>query len=127
MIRSAITMTTAADGSATGYIPEDGRRSITGRVVSLGYTRTDYLTTVDITITSENADESIWTEANVTATKRIVPMQAAHTTAGVAVLYAAGNPIYEPVHLVKDRIKIVLAQGGDTKVGAFAVVIAEKE
>ncbi len=127
MIRSAITLTTDGAGAATGYIPGDGRRSLTGRVVSLGYTRTDYLTTVDITITSELAGESIWTEANVTATKRIVPLQAAHTTAGVAVEYEAGKPIYEPVHLVKDRLKIVLAQGGNAKVGVFAVVIAEKE
>ena len=40
--------------------------------------------------------------------------------AGVAALYAGGgSAVLAPIALAKDRIKIVVGSGGDTKVGVF--------
>ena len=56
--------------------------------------------------------------------KTVAPRQALHTVAGVAAVYAAaGEPVLGPIGISDSRIKIVLAQGGDTKTGVFHFVI----
>jgi len=117
--RFVVPVTTAADGSATAYTPR-----VSGKVVSIRYVKTDYADTVDFTITAEATGEGIWTEENVTATTSRYPRAATHSNAGVAALYAAGGTgVLAPVALGRDRVKIVLANGGDTTTGAFHVVV----
>lgn len=118
--RHDITLTTDASGDAVGYIPVS-----TGRLINLIYTKTDYADTVDFTITAEATGQTLWSELNVTASKTVAPRQATHSTAGVAAVYAgAGEAVLDHILLAKDRIKIVVAQGGATKVGKFTAVIA---
>lgn len=122
-IRVGATVTTAADGSVTAYIGTNA--PLTGRLIDLQYVKTDYADTVDFTITSENTGRSLWSESNVTTSKVIAPRQPTHDQAAAASLYAAGGePVEDHYVLVNDRIKIVLAQGGDTKVGTFYAVLA---
>lgn len=118
--RKSVTLTTAADGSATGYIVVPY-----GRVASLHYVKTDFADGVDFAITVEATGEGLWTEANVNAAKSVYPRAAVHDVAGVAALLAAGGEaIVEPVFMAQDRIKVVIAQGGDTKTGEIIAVIA---
>lgn len=113
-------ITTAADGSATAYTPV-----VTGRVWQIGYVKNDFAAGVDFAITAERAGETIWTEADVNASKTVLPRAATHSTAGVAALYAAGgSAVLEPLVVADDRVKIVIAQGGNAKVGTFYVTIA---
>ena len=117
--RFVVTVTTASDGSATAYTPY-----LSGYINAIEYIKTDYTDGVDFTITAEATGETIWTEANVNAAKVCLPRAATHSTAGVAALYAAGGTaVLERIALGRDRVKIVLAQGGATKTGAFHVIV----
>lgn len=128
--RHAITIETAANGTATAYLPEAGAepgvgpgRSLTGRILELIYTKGDFAAGVDFTITAEATGETIWTETDVNASKTVVPGQPTHSTAGVAATFDGTRAVLAPIVLANDRIEIVIASGGDTKSGTFTVVI----
>jgi hypothetical protein len=116
-----VNVTTAADGSATAYTPY-----LSGRLSAIHYVKTDFANGVDFTITSERVGETVWAENDVNASATRRPRAATHSTAGVASLYAAGGTaVTDLIRLSRDRVKIVIASGGDTKTGAFHVVIDE--
>jgi len=123
-----VPVTTDGSGDATAFTALDGRGNadqINGRVVSIAYTKTDFATGVDFTITDETTGQTIWTEANVDASKTVAPRQATHSTAGVASLYAAaGTAVQGDVFVANERIKIVVANGGVTKTGSFVIHVA---
>lgn len=116
--RQAVTVVTIADGSATAYSD-----TITGKISQIRYVKTDFAAGVDFTITSEATGETIWTESDVNASATRAPRQPTHSTAGVAALYAGGGAaVNDHIALANDRIKIVIAAGGDTKTGTFHIV-----
>lgn len=116
--RVAVTVTTAADGSATAYSD-----TVTGQISTIRYVKTDFAAGVDFTITSEATGETIWTEADVNASATRAPRQATHSTTGVAALYAATFAVNDKIVIANDRVKIVIANGGDAKVGTFYVIV----
>lgn len=117
--RFTVAVTTAADGTATEYTPY-----LSGYVNAVHYVKTDYTDGVDFTITAEATGETIWTQSDVNASVVKAPRMATHSTAGVAALYAAGGTaINDRISLGRDRIKIVLAQGGNVKTGTFVFLI----
>lgn len=119
--RQIVTVITASDGSATQYSPV-----VSGRLTAIHYVKTDYANTVDFTITSEAVGETLWAESNVSASATRRPRAATHATDGTAALYAAGGTaVQDLIRLSRDRVKIVLAQGGDTKTGVFHIVIED--
>lgn len=118
--RHAVPITTAADGSATAYT----EKAVTGRVVAVSYAKTDFDNGVDFTITTETTLQDIWVETNVNASTVRAPRQATHGTDGVARLYAAGgSAVGGYVHAAFERIKIVIAQGGNVKSGTFYILV----
>lgn len=120
MRRYKLTLTTDASGNVTGYSPR-----IAGEIHSIQYVKTDYATGVDFTITAEATGETLWTEADVNASKACYPRAATHSTAGVASLYAAGGTAVQArPGVASDRVKIVIAQGGNAKVGTFHILVA---
>jgi hypothetical protein len=117
--RVAVTVTTAADGSATAY-----SEVLTGKLSQIRYVKTDFAAGVDFTITAEATGETLWTEANVDASTTRAPRQATHGTDGVAALYAAaGTAVLDKIALAKDRVKIVIAAGGNAATGTFHIVM----
>lgn len=115
--RNTVSVTTASDGTATEYSDV-----INGKIVSIRYVKTDFATGVDFTITADATGETIWTESDVNASVTVAPRQDTHSTAGVAALYAAGGAaVNDQIALSNDRVKIVIAQGGDTKSGTFHI------
>jgi len=117
--RHDVALTTDASGDVTGYTP-----IVSGRVVTLVYTKTDFEDGVDFTITADSSGETIWTESNVNAAKTVRPRVATHDTAGVASLYAGGGePVETPVIVANERIKVVIAQGGNVKTGKITVYV----
>jgi len=117
--RHTVSVTTAADGSATAYSPV-----LSGRLSQIRYVKTDFADGVDFTITAEATGETLWSEENVNASATRAPRQATHSTAGAAALYAAaGQAVLDKIVLAADRVKIVIASGGDTKTGTFHVVV----
>lgn len=118
--RHVVAVTTDGSGDAIAYTPA----GVSGKIVSIRYVKTDFADGVDFTITSEATGETIWTEANVNASKTCVPRAATHGTDGVAALYAAGGAaVLNRIALANDRVKIVVASGGASKVGAFHVTL----
>ena len=119
--RFIVDVTTASDGSATAYSPY-----LSGEIVQISYIKTDFADGVDFTITGEAIGQTLWAESNVNAAKNCFPREAIHSTAGVAALYAAGGTsVNDRIALSRDRVKIVIAQGGNTKTGTFHVVVKD--
>ncbi len=117
--RHVVSVTTASDGSATAYSPY-----LSGYIHAIEYKKTDFTDGVDFTITAEATAETIWTEANVNAAKVCLPRAATHSNAGVAALYASGGTaVNDRIALAQDRVKIVIASGGDTHTGAFHILV----
>lgn len=118
--RLVVAVTTIADGSATAY--SDG--PVTGKISQIRYVKTDFDNGSTITITSEATGETIWTETAVNASTTRAPRQATHSTAGAAALYAGGgSAVNDKIALANDRIKIVVAAGGNAKTGTFHFVL----
>lgn len=119
--RYVVDVTTAADGSATAY-----SESITGVLDSIQYVKDGsnaYANGVDFTITTETTLQTLWAESDVNASAKRAPRQPTHSTAGVAALYAgSGTAVNAPIAIARERVKIVLAAGGDTKTGKFHIV-----
>jgi hypothetical protein len=117
--RYEVTVTTAADGTATAYSPR-----IAGKIHSIRYVKTDFADGVDFAITANATGENIWTESNVNATADRYPRAPTHSQAGVAALYAAGGTgVLAPIALASDKVKIVIAQGGNVKTGTFHILV----
>jgi hypothetical protein len=117
--RHVVTLTTNGSGAATGYTPV-----VTGRIFTVRYVKDDYAAGVDFSITLESTGETVWAQNDVNASVTVAPRQSTHSTAGVGLLYAAsGEPVEDYIVAVQDRVKIVIASGGDTKSGAFHVVV----
>jgi len=117
--RHSVTITTDASGDATGYTPV-----VTGQIVSIAYAKTDYANGVDFDATGESSGTVFWAEDNVDSSKTVYPRAASHSTAGVALTYDGTRAVHTPVYASNERIKIVIDEGGDTKTGAFVVILA---
>jgi hypothetical protein len=117
--RFNVDVTCASDGSATVYTPY-----LSGYINAIEYLKTNFTDGVDFTITAEATGETIWTETNVNAAKVCLPRAATHTTAGVAALYASGGvAVLDRIALGRDRVKIVIASGGNATTGEFVVIV----
>lgn len=123
MRRYKVTVTTAADGTATAYSPR-----VSGELHQIEYVKPgsgSYTDGVDFAITGEATGINLWTESDVNASAVRAPRMPTHTQAGAAALYAAsGTAVGARIALGNDRVKIVLAQGGASKVGAFHISVS---
>lgn len=123
----AVTVTTIADGSATAYT-----RNYNGFLHAIQYTKpgtTPYSDGVVVTITAEVSGLPVWSETLTTnASKTRYPRAATNDVLGAAALYAAaGQPINDRIPVAGERLKIVLASGGNAKVGTFRFIFADCE
>jgi hypothetical protein len=122
MKRYKVTVTTNGSGAATAYTPR-----VSGSIVQIEYVKhgsTPFDDGVDFAITGEATGVGLWTESNVNASAVRAPRQATHSQVGAASLYASGGTaVQERIALANDRVKIVIAQGGNAKVGTFHVLV----
>lgn len=110
----SVDVTTIADGSATGYTA-----NIRGKILAVKYTKAssgNYADGVDFTITTETTLRNVWVDTNINATETVVPKELNDGTDGADL-----TAIYDHVRAFNERIKIVIAAGGDTKTGTFTV------
>lgn len=119
MRRYTVSVTTAADGTATAYSPP-----LRGKIHQIEYVKTDFANGVDFTITGEKTGIGLWTEADVNASAVRAPRQPTHSQVGAAALYASGGvAVNDKIAMAADRVKIVIAQGGNAKVGTFHILV----
>lgn len=118
-----VNVTTAADGSATAY----STNAVHGPIHSIQYIKdatTPFTDGVDFTITTEETLQNLWVDTNINASETVCPRQPTHDAVGAASLYAAaGEPVETSIMAVRERIKIVIAAGGDTKLGQFKIIV----
>ena len=115
--------TTDASGDAEVYTSADVR----GRIHSVQYVPdgvAPFAATADVAVTGEDTALALLSQTDVSAAFTLFPRAPTHDTSGAASLYAAGGESVED-HLVvsQERVKIVVAQGGDTKSGTFYVTV----
>lgn len=121
--RHLVAVTTTTGGAAEEYTPP-----VTGRVVCIRFTDTSFASTADLTITSEESLQNIWTESNVVASKTVYPLAYGNTVSGgqltaSGAILASGSAAFVPIVLANERIKIVVAQGGNEASAVFEAVV----
>lgn len=116
--RHRVDITTAADGSATAYTP-----NVTGRILGVVYVKTDFADGVDFAIALEATGEPILTLTDQNASGVFYPRVGVHDAAGVAATLDGTRLARAPVVACCDRVRIVVAQGGDTKTGAVHIIV----
>jgi len=116
-----VTVTTAVGGAATEYTPE----TIHGKVLQISYVKDDFANGVNWAITGETTGVNVWTENPVNASKVVLPRQGVHDVAGAAATLDGTRLMREPVYVGGERLKIVVAAGGDAKVGTFKFLIGD--
>lgn len=103
--REAVTVTTDSSGAATAY-----SSVLNGFLYRIKIVDTDMAAgAVDYTITSEDSGDTLLAITNTEDADKY-PRQPVDTTAGVAI-----SDSFEKIPLNNERVKIVVAQGGDTK------------
>lgn len=122
MRRIKLDITTAADGTATAFF-----HKASGKIHSIHYIKDGanaFADGVDFTVTAEATGENIWTEANVNASSVRYPRAPTHSQAGAPALFAAdGAAVNDKIGIGNDRIKVVIAQGGNAKKGQIHILL----
>jgi threonine dehydratase len=114
IVEVSTAIVTDAGGDATVHL---GTR-LRGRVHAIKYTKGTLDAGTDLVITGETTGVAILTDspaANEWLYPRVFPNA---VTTG-----AAGTVATEAVHVLNERIKVVVAQGGNTLVGSIAAYI----
>lgn len=122
MRRYELAVTTAADGTATAYFPR-----VRGFVEQIQYVKPgsgNFDDGVDFAITGETTGQGIWTEANVNASATKAPRLPTHTLVGVAATLDGTVAALAKIALSAERVKVVIAQGGNAKSGTFYLTVS---
>jgi hypothetical protein len=122
-----LTLTVNASGDATVY----SAGLVSGRVLQIRYVvdaTIPLATGADLTITGETTGVAIATITNIgtgslTWATRQPTYPIANTAQGTAALYAATFGVLEPVYIGGERIKCVVAAGGDSKTGQLHILV----
>jgi hypothetical protein len=116
--RQDIAVVCDASGNATVFSD-----AVTGPIVSVMVTQGTLAATTDITVTSEQKAIPVITITNNTATTVYNPRVAVQDTSGAAALFAAGGTaLRDFVYVANERIKFVVAQGGNAGAGTITLI-----
>jgi hypothetical protein len=124
--RFRIAVTTDAAGAFTGYT----QGAVNGIVQHVQYTpdATNPLATgADLDITGEVTAIVVANHDNIGVTAFTKAYrQATHGVDGAAALYAAaGSAVLDKIAIAGERLKLVIAQGGNTLSGVFDIVVTD--
>lgn len=115
----SIAITTEADGSATAYC-----EVVSGRLLAVVYTKSDFDNGVDFTITGERYGQAILTLTDRNTSGVFYPRSQVHGPTGTGLVFAAaGEIVADTIPLWEDRVKIVIAQGGNVKTGTISILV----
>lgn len=117
MYREVVSVTTGSGGDATAY-----SSTVKGNVLAVKYDKLTFANGVDFTITTETTELNIWVDTNINASEAVYPRCLCQDLAGANL-----TGWYAPVPVAGERIKIVIAQGGDTTTGTFTFIVHEPD
>lgn len=126
--RHRLSVTTAADGSAT--VKTEG--AVTGAIEHVRYTpdgSTPIDTNGDLNIVGEATGIVVANHDNIgTSAFTKAYRQATHGIDGAAAVYAAaGSPVLDKITIAGERLVLTIANGGDTKSGIFDIVVSNDD
>src|SRR5688500_9454025 len=111
----SVAITTATDGSATAHTA-----AVNGKISAVRYVKdgtTPFASTADLTVTTEDTAQAVYAGTNINATTLAYPVAAAAKNGVASTLTEV------PLCVDNERIKIIVAQGGNTKIGTFEVIL----
>jgi hypothetical protein len=115
LYKTTATITTDGSGDATVYLGS----IIRGWIESIKYLPGTIATGADLTITVDSAGTPVLTKANAGTSNLFFYPRALGSKV------ADGSDGSEPTELIpvfEDRVKVVVAQGGDTKAGSIELI-----
>lgn len=117
-----VSATTNSGGAATVFSPW-----LSGYIESIQYVKpgsSAFANGVDFAVTADEAGEAIWSATDQNTATTVRPRAATHTPAGVAAVYEADGPgVLDRIALGRDRVKFVIAQGGNGNSGTFVITV----
>lgn len=117
--RHQVAIVTAADGSFTGYTPV-----LTGRVLGVRLDSVDLDSGIDITITGESTGIAILALTDQGGSDATYyPRHQVCGPTGTALTYDGTRTVNEPPLIVNERIKVLVAQGGNVKSGTLHLLV----
>jgi hypothetical protein len=127
MKRYVVDITTATGGGATGYTYKAAGRLTGFRYVKNATASVAFASTADFTITDEETGRTLLTVSNVNASTDYDVEGSRITTSGGSRTFSTGTAalraVSGPIPIARSRVKIVVAQGGNTKTGRFHVFV----
>ena len=125
-------ITTNASGGGEYVLPDDGQyNGIDGTVIGVRYVKdgtAPYTDGVDVDIVTLGTGQTILDHEALNASAVLYPRVACHDTTGATINDGAQDPVnthYEAVRCFGERVKITVANGGDTKIGYFELWIED--
>jgi len=115
-----IAVTTDASGAVTEYTGS----VVNGRILAIRYVDTDLAAgAADFVFSTETTGTTILTATNAGGTDVTWhPRAKVCDEAAADVTYDGTNEVYEPIPVADERIKLVVAQGGNAKSGTFYII-----
>lgn len=121
--QKAVNVVTLADGSAIAYSDE----VLCGRLVSIIYKKDATAPFSDgstFTVTTERTEQSLWSQSAVNASAQVNPRMKTHDIGGAESKYAeSGANVYDNIRIAYERVKITIANGGDSRAGRFILIL----
>lgn len=111
---------TDASGNATVYLEHGINRKLNGLLMNMRYIPGTLATGADLTISGETSGIPILTLADAGVSDRVLYPRALLNEVSDGSEGISGTEII-PIH--NERIKVVIAQGGDTKAGSIEAVL----
>ena len=111
---------TNASGDATVYLAPSVNVVLNGFILELTYTPGNLDTGADLTITIDGTERPIMTKSNAGTTKTWFMPRAVNNAVADG---AAATSNSELIPIKNDRIKVVVAQGGNAKSGSIEVLV----
>lgn len=108
-----IALTTLADGTVTAYSP-----AVSGEIRCVQFIDTDLDATADITITLETSTRPVLALTDQAASAVFYPVVAGHGPTGTI-----STVHFQSIPVAKERIKVVVAQGGNVKTAIIRIVM----
>ena len=78
---------------------------------------------VDFTITTEASGQNLWVDTNINASEVVHPRAQVHDVDGSALTFDGTRKVCEPIAVANERVKIVIAAGGNAKSGTFHITV----
>lgn len=117
--RHSITFTTDTNQAATAYTDKD----VTGRILQIQYVKSNVAAGSTMTLTGNTTNVPVFTIQSMNASATHIPRRPTTDQDGAAITYDQTATVNDSVVLVRERVKLVVANGGSERNGTFHITV----